>query len=153
SSRPSRGDVRMRCRIFWVARPTAVTAACALPSCGAIVTIGLLLWASSAFAESRPVVVMFSASPWRHAEDLWPVNLMLVAYDDGLIIKQVATANHTEGPQFVSLQSTTSDVMALATVARSHLRKIPAGFQARPGILDLPTMYIQYWDEDKSTLV
>ena len=115
--------------------------------------LGLLLWTSSAFANSRPVVAMFLVSPWRHVEDLWPIDLVLVAYDDGLIIKRVAAASDNEGPRFVSRQSTTRDVMALATTAKSHLQKIPAGFQSRPGMLDLPTTFIQYWDKDKSTLV
>src|SRR4030095_10695052 len=110
----------MRYRVFQTARPAASATARAVSSCRAIATIGLLVWASSAFADSRPVVAMFLVSPWRHAEDVWPIDLILVAYDDGLIIKRVAPASDNEGSQFVSQQSTTRDVMALAAMAKLH---------------------------------
>lgn len=126
------------------------------------IAIGLLILAAhlssisgaQADAEPKPVLTLIEYGGWSGIGYPWPDGLQLVAYDNGLIIKQAATGVDQYGNvRFISERKQPADTAALAARVKAALNGVATNREARGLPTDQGWTIVQYWDAEKSALV
>ena len=113
-----------------------------------------LLSGAQADAEPKPIVALIEYGDWSGIGYPWPTGLQLVAYDNGLIIKQTATGTNLHGNVgFVSQQDEPADTAALAARVKTALKDVRTDQDTHGLPTDQGWTIIQYWDAERSALI
>lgn len=106
-------------------------------------------------AEPKAILVLAAPNYELYLRHSWPVELRLVAYDNGLVIRQPMQLNNPEGPpHFVLQQKSPAEVQALvAEVMAAALAGIELTKRDAPVPLHAGATYLQYWDAAEQAFV
>lgn len=106
-------------------------------------------------AEPRAILVLAESHYELYLSHPWPVDLRLVAYDNGLVIRQPMQLSNPEGPpHFVSQQRSPGEIQALvAEVKAAALAGVELTRQDAPLPLHAGDTRLEYWDADAQTFV
>jgi hypothetical protein len=101
--------------------------------------------------EPKPVLVLSERIDWGGSGHPWPIELRLVAYDNGLIIQQPVKNDPLTKPQFVWQKKTPDEVSALvAEVKAAGLDHIQVTHENVPLAVDAGFTSIEYRDSESA---
>lgn len=105
--------------------------------------------------EPKPVLILSEWIDWGGIGHPWPIELRLVAYDNGLVIQQPVKGDEPlTKPRFVWQQKTPAEVFALAAEMKAaSLEGVEITDESVPLPIHMGWTNFEYWDADKSELV
>jgi hypothetical protein len=106
-------------------------------------------------AAPKPILVLSEWYDWGGAGHPWPIEVRLIAYDDGLVIRQPnRNVEPLAKPTFVWQQRDPKEVAAWADAAKVALHGIVPDLDSGVGLpLHLGGTDIEYWDAEAEQLV